>query len=151
MSIMSYDREVQKRNFVKKYQGTPVLSLNHDKIIQVLINLIRNAVHATTDRGTITVAITENQQYVVVDVSDDGCGIPPKHQELIWQPFFTTKGEYGTGLGLDICKRIIEGHHGRIFCQSEVGVGTTFTIQFPHESVREQGSRETGAVDKAVA
>ena len=75
----------------------------------------------------------------------------PEHQDLIWQPFFTTKGEYGTGLGLYICKRIIEGHHGRIFCQSEVGVGTTFTIQLPHETVREPGNRGTEAVDKAVA
>lgn len=134
LSIMSYDKVVKKREIIKDFQVSPVLTINRDKIIQVIINLMRNAVQATADGGQITVGITENQAHVIIDVTDDGCGISPEILATIWQPFFSTKGDEGTGLGLDICKRIIEGHDGRISCRSEVGVGTTFTIELPLES-----------------
>ena len=131
LNIMHYDRDAKKRSIIKEFQTSPVLLLNRDKIVQVMINLVRNAVQATDVNGTITVSVSENQDHVVIAVKDNGCGIDREHVEKIWQPFFTTKGEYGTGLGLDICKRIIEGHSGRISCQSEYGVGTTFTIELP--------------------
>jgi signal transduction histidine kinase len=67
----------------------------------------------------------------LIDIQDNGCGIPEEHLKQIWEPFFTTKGEKGTGLGLDICKRIIEEHHGTISCTSQVDVGTTFRISLP--------------------
>ena len=133
LSIIGYDRDAKKRTFVRDFQVAPVLTMNPDKIIQVVINLVRNAVQATAENGTITVIISANDSRALIDITDNGCGIPPEQQELIWQPFFTTKGETGTGLGLDICRRIIEGHHGRISCRSEVGVGTTFTIELPLE------------------
>lgn len=133
LSIIGYDRDAKKRTFVRDFQVAPVLTMNPDKIIQVVINLVRNAVQATAENGTITVIISANDSRALIDITDNGCGIPPEQQELIWQPFFTTKGEAGTGLGLDICRRIIEGHHGRISCRSEVGVGTTFTIELPLE------------------
>lgn len=131
LSIMQYDKDAKKRSIVKEFQSSPVLLLNRDKIIQVLINLFRNAVQATDDNGTIRVTVHENQNHAVIALNDNGCGIAPEHVEKIWTPFFTTKGEYGTGLGLDICKRIIEGHNGQISCQSDYGVGTTFTIKLP--------------------
>ncbi len=131
LSIMSYDKEAKRRTIEKEYQVSPVLTMNRDKIIQVFINLIRNAVQATTDGGTITIRVAENQHHAVIDITDDGCGIAPELLDCIWQPFFTTKGELGTGLGLDICKRIIEGHNGCICCQSDVRVGTTFTVELP--------------------
>lgn len=135
LNIISYDKEAKKRKIVKEFQASPILKLNRDKIIQVLINLSRNAVQATEEDGEVTVLVTtQNQQYARVQVIDNGCGITPENLDKIWQPFFTTKGELGTGLGLDICKRIIEGHDGRISCESEVGVGTTFTIELPLES-----------------
>ena len=135
LNIISYDKEAKKRKIVKEFQASPILKLNRDKIIQVLINLSRNAVQATEEDGEVTVLVTtQNQQYARVQVTDNGCGITPENLDKIWQPFFTTKGELGTGLGLDICKRIIEGHDGRIYCESEVGVGTTFTIELPLES-----------------
>lgn len=135
LNIISYDKEAKKRKIVKEFQASPILKLNRDKIIQVLINLSRNAVQATEEEGEVTVLVTtQNHQYARVQITDNGCGITPENLDKIWQPFFTTKGELGTGLGLDICKRIIEGHDGRIFCESEVGVGTTFTIELPLES-----------------
>lgn len=131
LNILSYDKKAKRRNLQRDIQASPLLQLNKDKIIQVLINLVRNAVHATTDEGKITVLVTQNQEYAIVKVIDDGCGISSEHLEKIWQPFFTTKGEGGTGLGLDICKRIVEGHGGHIACESALGSGTTFTIELP--------------------
>jgi signal transduction histidine kinase len=138
LNIMSYDKEAKRRTIEKDYQVSPVLTINRDKIIQVLINLIRNAIQATSDAGTISVRVAENQHYALIDIADDGCGISPEHIGSIWQPFFTTKGEQGTGLGLDICKRIIEGHNGHISCQSDIGAGTTFTIELPLDSLESE-------------
>lgn len=131
VNIMQYDTDAKKRSIVKEFQTSPMIMLNRDKMIQVIINLIRNAVQATGTNGTITVIVSENRNHVCIEIRDDGCGIAPEHAEKIWTPFFTTKGEHGTGLGLEICKRIIEGHSGQIFFQSEVGKGTTFTIELP--------------------
>jgi len=132
LAIVSYDHDAKKRNFVKDYQVSPVLTLNRDKIIQVLLNIFRNAVQATEETGgEIEVVVAENEEYAIVDIADNGCGIPADQLTSIWEPFFTTKGESGTGLGLEICKRIIEGHNGRISCRSEEGTGTTFTIELP--------------------
>ena len=133
LSIMQYDTDAKKRSIIKEFQTSPVIWLNRDKMIQVIINLLRNAVQATEAHGTITVTVSENQHRARIDVSDDGCGIAPEHAEKIWTPFFTTKGDQGTGLGLEICKRIIEGHNGRIFYQSEIGKGARFTIELPLE------------------
>ncbi len=131
-NIMRYDKDVRKRRLEKDFQVTSVVTINRDKIIQVLLNIIRNAVQATApEEGEILIRVSENQRDALIDVSDNGRGIEAHHLDTIWQPFFTTKGEEGTGLGLDICKRIIEGHDGRISCQSEVGAGTTFTIELP--------------------
>jgi signal transduction histidine kinase len=134
LHIMTYDKEVKKRKLVKQFQAAPVVKLNRDKMIQVLINLIRNAIQATQETGEIIIAVTQDDGHARIQVADNGCGIPPENLPKIWQPFFTTKGEEGTGLGLEICKRIVEGHDGQIFCESEVGVGTTFTIEFLLES-----------------
>jgi signal transduction histidine kinase len=134
LNIISYDKEAKKRKIVRAFQASPVLKLNRDQISQVLINLSRNAVQATNDAGEIMVRVNQDQQYARVQVTDSGCGITPENLSKIWQPFFTTKGEQGTGLGLDICKRIIEGHDGQISCESTVGEGTTFTIELPLES-----------------
>ncbi len=131
LNIIGYDQEAKKRKIVKEFQASPTLKLNKDKLVQVLINLIRNAVHATTDGAEITILVTQNQKYATIQIADKGRGIAPENLNKIWQPFFTTKGDQGTGLGLDICRRIIEGHDGRISCESELGVGTTFTIELP--------------------
>ncbi|PID56683.1 hypothetical protein CSB45_10675 [candidate division KSB3 bacterium] len=134
LTIIAYDQDAKRRKFITEYQVEPFLVLNRNKIIQVLLNMLRNAIQATTEDGTITIVVTKNAEYVIIDVSDDGCGIPSNQLESIWEPFFTTKGERGTGLGLEICKRIIKGHSGSISCQSEEGKGSTFTIRLPLDS-----------------
>ena len=67
----------------------------------------------------------------VIEVGDDGPGIPPEFLPHIFDPFFSTKGEGGTGLGLSVSYGIIKNHHGEIRVESKVGVGTTFTVELP--------------------
>lgn len=104
--------------------------INEDKIQQVLINLIRNAAHASEPKSNIILSLEEDENNWIISVKDQGCGIPPEIKEKIWQPFFTTKST-GTGLGLDICKKIILNHNGEIYFESEVNKGTTFFIKLP--------------------
>jgi hypothetical protein len=95
----------------------------------VVENLCRNAVDAMEGKGSIHVELTDQQQFVYIDISDTGKGIPRSKQKTIFEPGFTTK-QRGWGLGLSLCKRIIEQYHqGKIFVKrSEPGKGTTFRI-----------------------
>ena len=69
---------------------------------------------------------------VAIEIIDTGCGIPPENLQRLFVPFFTTKGEgKGTGLGLFVIKRLVERNEGTISIKSEVGVGSTFTVEFP--------------------
>jgi two-component system, NtrC family, sensor kinase len=86
--------------------------------------------------GTLTVGIRQENGNAVVSVTDSGCGIPEEIRGKIFDVFFTTKpAGVGSGLGLDIVKKIIDKHHGKIELQSEVGVGTTFTVVLPYRVV----------------
>lgn len=99
---------------------------------QVLLNLINNAVDAIgPDGGTVSVTTFRNGNEIVLRISDTGEGIPDANLERIFDPFFTTKAVgHGTGLGLSICYGIIDKLGGRIGVESEIGVGTTFTVYF---------------------
>ncbi|MFN7663467.1 MAG: ATP-binding protein [Inhella sp.] len=107
-----------------------------DELSQVWTNLIQNALQAMKFSGTLTVSIAagegETASHEIVSIADTGCGIPADIQSRIFEPFFTTKpvGE-GSGLGLDIVKKIVEKHRGRIWLESAVGVGTTFRVALP--------------------
>ena len=98
----------------------------------VMENLIKNAVDAMEGNGSISVDIYSEKNNAVVDITDTGKGISRKHQKTIFNPGFTTKTR-GWGLGLTLAKRIIEEYHnGHIYVKrSEIGVGTTFTIEIP--------------------
>jgi signal transduction histidine kinase len=104
--------------------------INQDKIQQVIINLIRNAAHASQPKSIIVVSINQDENNWIIAVKDQGSGIPIEIQDKIWQPFFTTKS-IGTGLGLDICKKIITNHNGKIYFETELNKGTTFFISLP--------------------
>jgi len=83
------------------------------------------------DGGKLTVRTRYRKGRVEIDVSDDGCGIPPENIKNIFEPFFTTKGVKGTGLGLSVSYGIVKNYNGEISVDSEPGRGTTFTIQLP--------------------
>ena len=80
---------------------------------------------------TVTVSLETVENQAVVRVSDNGCGMPEDVLARIWEPFFTTKGEQGNGLGLDIVKAVVESYGGTIDCEYAAGAGATFTIRLP--------------------
>ncbi|MCC5815731.1 MAG: GHKL domain-containing protein, partial [Leptospira sp.] len=109
-----------------------------DELAQVWTNLIYNAIQAIDSSGTLEISISnqilDHKNFALVSIKDSGRGIAAEHQDKIFQPFFTTKarGE-GTGLGLDIVKRIIDKHNGNIYFETKLGEGTTFFVALPME------------------
>jgi signal transduction histidine kinase len=116
---------------IRHYQPIPEISCYPDELVQVWTNLIHNAIQAMDSKGKIDIGVSQQNQNIVVEVTDSGGGIAPEIQDKIFQPFFTTKpaGE-GSGLGLDIIQKIIEKHQGTITFTSIPG-NTTFTVMLP--------------------
>jgi len=116
---------------IRNYQDLPSVQCYFDELNQVWTNLIHNSLQAMDNRGTLTVETRQENGCLYVSITDSGQGIPEEIQEKIFQPFFTTKppGE-GSGLGLDIVKKIVEKHRGVIEFASVPGQ-TTFTVSLP--------------------
>jgi PAS domain S-box-containing protein len=117
---------------VKVYQYNEPILCFPDELNQVWTNLIHNALQAMDYKGKLTIKVYKQDNQIVSTFTDTGSGIPVEIKHKIFNPFFTTKkiGE-GTGLGLDIVKKIIEKHEGSIDFESEVGKGTTFIVHLP--------------------
>lgn len=117
---------------IKNYEDVPEILGFPDQLNQVWTNLIVNAVQAMDGKGILTIGLGIEEGHVVVSIQDNGKGIPDEIKSKIFDPFFTTKvaGE-GSGLGLDIIKRILDHHDASITFDSTVGIGTTFFIRFP--------------------
>ena len=123
---------------VKKELGTQLQEIRIDanQIQQALMNLLVNAIDAIGKKGgeiTIKTEQTEidGTQYIKIDIADSGCGIPNESLTKIFEPFYSTKGQKGTGLGLAMVWGVVEKHNGQISVASEVGKGTTFTLHLP--------------------
>lgn len=114
----------------------PNIKINVGKIIQVLTNLLVNAGQAIVENGKIAVKSSMNNGFVEIAITDNGSGISKENIAQLFDPFFTTKPEgEGTGLGLSISFSIIREHGGEILVNSEIGVGTCFTLRLPENSV----------------
>lgn len=139
-SFLRFDTDVPYERLKVDIQAEPVVPANKVKLQQVLVNLVHNAAHAIRGRhdGRIDLTVGLEGNQAVIRVSDNGSGIPPDLLDRIWDPFFTTKGEEGTGLGLDISRRLIEAHGGTITCESMPGQGTTFELRLPIDGSNEQ-------------
>ncbi|HEX9020537.1 MAG TPA: ATP-binding protein [Nitrospirota bacterium] len=113
--------------------GLPHVFVDAHQIQQVLVNLVTNAVQAMPNGGRLFIASRPGKggDSVEITVMDTGRGIPPEFLPHIFDPFFSTKGEGGTGLGLSVSYGIIKNHRGEIRVESKVGVGTTFTVEIP--------------------
>ncbi len=113
--------------------GIPPLMIDENRIIEVMVNLITNSMHATPPGGKLTLATQWKDQAEMMEilVTDTGNGIPAEILPHLFDPFFSTKGTSGTGLGLFVSYGIIKNHGGTIIVSSEVGVGTTFAITLP--------------------
>ncbi|CAA7612014.1 Response Regulator Receiver Signal Transduction Histidine Kinase [Magnetospirillum sp. LM-5] len=117
---------------VRDYGPEADLACFAGQLNQVVMNIIANAVDAIPDQGIITVGTAIEDDMFVIEVKDNGCGIPAENLERIYDPFFTTKpvGQ-GTGLGLAISYKIVQAHKGRIEVESEVGSGTKVRVLIP--------------------
>ncbi|MDD5434001.1 MAG: ATP-binding protein [Nitrospira sp.] len=118
-----------KAEVITVYGEIPEVLCYSQQLNQVFMNLLVNAAHAIKEKGTIRINTMVEDEFVVVEVSDTGEGIPPENLSRIFEPFFTTKpvGK-GTGLGLAVTYAIIQKHCGEIKVDSEVGKGTTFRV-----------------------
>ncbi len=115
-----------------------IVYADRNHLTRVLNNLFKNAIQAIPDGrpGVIEVSLRQNKNMVVLEVSDNGSGIPEDIREKVFVPNFSTKSS-GTGLGLAICKNIIETAGGNIYFTTENGIGTTFYVELPIAEVRE--------------
>lgn len=117
---------------VEKKPDLPMVHVDRIHVQQTMVNLLMNAAQAMPEGGRIQIKTGMNDQYVFITITDTGVGIKDEDLDRIFEPFFTTKEkELGTGLGLSLCKRLIEANAGKIEVESKVGEGTTFTIMIP--------------------
>ena len=112
---------------------------------RVFLNLIINAFDAMPNGGTLTIQSQTSTKHVKIFFRDTGVGIPEENIEKIWGPLFTTKSK-GMGLGLSICKRIVEAHGGTISVKSKVGKGTTFTVILPLKPKIKEGGEKVWVI-----
>jgi PAS domain S-box-containing protein len=133
INLVKYDKRFKNIQLVKEIEDNiPEFRVNQDKIQQVFLNLIINALDAMPDGGMLRVAMKRLDSQVEIIFNDSGVGIEPDVIDKIFDPFFTTKSPgRGTGLGLSICYGIIREHNGTITVKSKKGEGTTFTIRLP--------------------
>lgn len=122
----------------RRFLARPVVQVVPGQIEQILVNLIINARQAMPRGGRLIIESRENHSAGMAEIriADTGVGIAPEQLRKIFEPFYTTKapdenGHGGTGLGLSVCRQIIEQHHGRIRVESVVGKGSTFTVKLP--------------------
>jgi two-component system phosphate regulon sensor histidine kinase PhoR len=114
----------------------PLVRGDEDRLDQLLMNLLHNAIKFSPSGGTVTVTSDERPGDVAISVADRGMGIPRKDQARVFERFYKVdrarqRGLGGTGLGLSIARHIVEAHGGRIWLESSVGRGSTFSFSIP--------------------
>ena len=133
--LVMYQNQIKQGLEVQQhYDAVPAIWCYPDELNQVWNNLVHNAIQAMGNQGTLTLRLRQQSDSLHVEVEDTGSGIPPEVLPRIFEPFFTTKpiGE-GSGLGLDIVKKIIDKHDGKISVESKPGQ-TCFTVELPISS-----------------
>jgi len=136
LSLLEHQFALQHVKVRRELHATPVIVSGFEhKLQQVFLNLFLNAKDAMPKGGWLSVTTGARNDRAVVEVADTGSGIPSEYLTRIYDPFFTTKSiGHGTGLGLSITYGIVREHQGSIDCESMVGQGTRFVLDFPHES-----------------
>jgi signal transduction histidine kinase len=138
--LMSPNLESREVQLVVESGPELLIRADSGHLKQVLVNLVRNAAEAIDGAGTVTLRTRaaraplggRETDAVILEVADNGKGIPPEVEKRLFDPFFTTK-ETGTGLGLPIAARIVEKHGGMLQYQTRPGHGTTFGVVLPRE------------------
>jgi signal transduction histidine kinase len=122
----------------KDLQNIPPVAGDASELREVLTNLIFNAVDAMPRDGTVVIRTRGDDSQVTLEVSDTGTGMTDEVRQRCLEPFFTTKGAHGTGLGLSMVYGIVQRHQGTIDINSEIGKGSTFIIRIPHQTAKPQ-------------
>jgi signal transduction histidine kinase len=137
--IIGQTRIRGRRDVERRCEGkTPVLA-NRQQIVQVLLNLLLNAVDATEEGGRIVARTFRDGAWAVLEISDEGTGIAPENLERIFESFYTTKPSgKGTGLGLWLSRMIVRAHGGHLRVASEPGKGSTFRMELPCEGPKNE-------------
>ena len=129
--------EAKRIHLVRKLPTDLIASIQGSRILQVLTNLVANALEAMPEEGQLTVCIKKCSGCVEFLVADNGSGIEPDAMKKLFEPFFTTKESAGNGLGLSLSKRIIEDHGGKMMVRSSVRPGrngSVFKVRLPHHT-----------------
>ena len=143
-NLMGHQFDMKQIRFIKENEeNLPSILGDKQALEQVISNLLINAVQALEDKKKdqriINIRTYSFEDRVFLEVEDTGCGMPAETQERIFDPFFTTKDpEKGTGLGMTIVESILHKHNGKIKVESNVGVGTKFTLVFPASPEKER-------------
>jgi two-component system, sporulation sensor kinase B len=104
---------------------------DHQRLKQCIVNILKNGAEAMPQGGTLTIHCFEKQSEAYITIKDTGIGMTKEQIDRLGEPYYSTKGSNGTGLGMMVSHGIIRAMNGKIFTESEVGKGTTFTIIFP--------------------
>jgi len=137
LAILVAEIKYKNIHLFKKFDNElPLFKANAELLRQVFLNLIKNAIDAMANGGSLTIStlkcLKDEKPCLCIQFTDTGCGIPKEHLDKIFDPFFTTKEEgKGVGMGLTIAYTTIQNHGGSISVSSEVGKGSTFTIELP--------------------
>ncbi|OGF50105.1 MAG: hypothetical protein A2231_10385 [Candidatus Firestonebacteria bacterium RIFOXYA2_FULL_40_8] len=163
VSIVDYVLELlgnqsMKKNLVveKEYLFNEEVYIDEALLVQVVLNLMQNAIHAVKNGGVIKVLVSENNGEILISVIDNGIGIPKENIPKLFDPFFTTKGafgagtETGTGLGLSVSYSIMQSLSGNISAESEEGKGSSFTMSFPSLKKYEPALMKSKAVAENI-
>ncbi|HLE25300.1 MAG TPA: response regulator [Thermodesulfobacteriota bacterium] len=138
LALIEHSFQSEGVKILRHYGKIPPIRMDVGEIQRVILNMAMNSKHAMPQGGVIAMSTELEDDYVKIDFSDTGVGIPKEDLARIFEPFFTTKGSRGsgqtpgTGLGLSVTYAIVERHGGRIDVESEVERGTTFTIRLPN-------------------
>ncbi|ALC92638.1 histidine kinase [Bacillus sp. FJAT-18017] len=131
LALLKPFTEIENITYIENYETAEMLvQCEEDKLKQVLINILKNAVEAMPAGGTIFVSIKQEENAVWLTVEDEGPGIEKENLVRIGEPFYSTK-EKGTGLGFMVCKKIIEEHGGRILIRNRERIGAAVSILLP--------------------
>lgn len=122
-----------KRKLAKK----AIVTVDEKQLGRVFLNLIKNAVQAMPNGGKLVIKASDTNDHIEIEFTDTGVGMPEENMSKLFTPLFTTKAK-GIGMGLAICKRIVEQHDGTIDVKRKVGKGMTFTIKLPKKEANNQ-------------
>jgi len=125
--------ELQRAQVGLKFEVAPEVrqvQWDRERMRRALLNLVRNAIQASDPGGEVAICLNRDGEHLLLQVSDNGCGIPSQKREQVFEPFYTSR-QQGTGLGLALVKKIVDAHGGSISFTTRAEEGTTFTLRLP--------------------